>query len=204
MPSASTASTVALFDALYLVDRIESVTASRTDDPEPGAADLEVQSLAYFSNMLQSWYSEERWGYDFFVTKDSEPFATVLATALRTLKARGAIEDLGLLSRMTQTGHRVLGEMVDGEGFMIRRTYLDVAVSTARFLTIPLVIRSIGSEPTLRSSKTSRPLLDDAAIAVLSEYLDAAKAMLDPNFNLNAVAEIILNYFLVAEGDRSA
>lgn len=203
MTSPSRASAVAVFDALFLIDRITAVTASRTGDPEPGAADLEVQSLAYFSNILQNWSSEDPWGYEFFVTKDSEPFATMLANALRTLKARGAVEDLGLLNRLSHSGHRVLRNMTDTNVFLARRVYLDVAVSTARFLTIPLVVRSIGHEPTLRSSKTSRPLLDDAALAVLSEYLDAAKAMMDPNFNLNAVAEVILNYFLVAEDGRS-
>lgn len=197
-------SMLATFDTLYLTEKITSVTAARTGDEDPGAADLEVQSLAYFASMLHRWSTDDTWGYDFYTTKDAEPFATEIANALRVLKARGAINDMGMLNALAPLGERLLTDMLKGEAFRNRARVLDVALSTARFMSMPLVIRGIGREPTLRASSMSRPLLDDGAVAVLSEYLDAAKDMMGEKFNLPALAEIILNYFLVAENGVAA
>lgn len=191
-------SLAATFDALYLTERITAVTSSRTGDPQPGAADLEVHSLAYFANMLHRWSAEdEPWGYEFYTTKDSEPFATAIGNALRTLKGRGSILDMGMLNVLTPLGERFLSDL--STRFEARRAILDVALSTARFLSIPLVVRGIGNEPTLRSSSMSRPLLDESAAAVLSEYLDAAKSLMGESFNLAGLAEVVLSYFLVME-----
>lgn len=195
----------AIHDALYLTDRITQLTASRTGDGSPGAADLEVHSLAYFASMLASWWDDdEPWGYGFYTTRDCEPFATDVSTALRTLKSRGALSDMGLLNSLTESGGALLREVSADGSFEPRPQYLDAALSTTQFISMPLVVQGIGLDPTLRASSASRPLLDDGAVAVISQYLDAARDMMGPNFSLRALAEIVLRYFIVSERKAEA
>ncbi len=195
--------TKVIFDALYLVGRIEAVTAPRVRNSNPGAAELEVHSLAFLASVLHQWQGNGGWGYGFFATPDSEPFATDLSDALRQLKTGGMLADHGITNSLTSVGAGVLESLREAVADQSRVEALDAAIDATILLPMPLVVRALMREPMLRPKAVARSLLDESHLALIGDYLDAAADTVGSSAGLSAVAALLMNYLVVA-GEESA
>ena len=163
------------FDVLVIAENMSATVG--------GVTEPEIYIFAYLACLLSLYDGKgvSLLSYEFTATQAGAPYSKSLSDGSDLLVAGGLLKQGEDVLELTPRGRVEMNLLGSLSGYDVRRTYLSAACDCA--LTIPLAsIREVlGQEPQLRSAielMQTRPLLDEAGMALLRPHLDGLREVL--------------------------
>jgi hypothetical protein len=163
------------FDVLAIVENMSTTIG--------GITEPEIYVFAYLACLLSLYDGKDTswWTYKFTATQAGAPYSKNLSDGSDLLVAGGLLKQGNDVLELTARG-RAEVELLDSlSGYSARRRYLSAACDCALTLPLAAIREVLGQEPQLRSAielMQTRPLLDEAGMALLRPHLEGLRAVL--------------------------